>query len=1030
MTPELSQDLDQLLRSCRVRLTAGTGSGGGVFVAPGYVLTCAHVVDNARELEVRHARQVIRAHVEATSPAASETGEAYPYPDLAVVRLDREYEHDCVWLSAVRPRLGAVKVYSYSQVYTLEPEPWNRDARIVGETGRVEAPFFELAGTELSLGMSGGPVLDQTSGRVTALVKKARALDSDRGGLVTPVTGIYELGVAGELLWRAHDEFHARSSSWAQRRQGLAPVGILASDQEARLFGLLARWPPDTESPRRLVSSYLQAPLSANLHPVLRTLVDAIGAAPGNIRENLRDELHLIAGRLGQDDKLRKYLPRGQVDKNNPEPRRPKVDRVALVIAEDHDRPRRDRLSTALRATRAGHFEVDTNSFYEASAVQQAVSGFVAAAASTEVSLLYLCAALAQDDAGPVLVPAPDRRWRTKNQAWPLSSLGDILRRASKDARLVVLLDYQAEGETPGSADQLLRAALPNRKNLIIIALQQVSDRAGLDQVMRGYLTGRHAHAVYDQDVTLAAVVGWLADHESRLTLIGDGFDGTIELGAGPLDPDEEYVRDVLGVESFDEVTRDPRRLYRLSNPNDSVAVGRDVEKTLAFWKLLRRQQRAKQTLITQLLKQHDEWFKVLLESQERLLTEIANAEHLERMDDQPDRSENQARSVAAQLEGAARPWYLLGHDDLKVLADEHGDDVARRAARAGNVKVVTPLALPRVAPLPGLNAVHDWLTQRNWRHLLDLAAKTPGSGSIATGWLTDPTRPAEATDGGVLDGTAIRAVLDADRPIQRDDVRETLGLLAELAPGDLRVVFLYEIATLIRQLPAPERQPEHLLELGFADADARLIGFSIGKERENADVDRLAELARRPEVQPLLRTLDEFERRRTDPGAPGLDLVRALAGKRINRVHELLNRIQASDDDPWPLLAAAERVASDVPALEAVWAQHPPAPVQEIQTELHPAFVDVSWHASASAGPLTYEVFRGRRDPGTRFVDREAPANVPLWYLVRCVRHGVPSEGTSASKAVRLLPPVSELGVTTGDARVRQCAARAADVE
>jgi len=41
--------LDELLRSCTVRVMAAGGSGSGVFVAPGRVLTCAHVVEAAQE---------------------------------------------------------------------------------------------------------------------------------------------------------------------------------------------------------------------------------------------------------------------------------------------------------------------------------------------------------------------------------------------------------------------------------------------------------------------------------------------------------------------------------------------------------------------------------------------------------------------------------------------------------------------------------------------------------------------------------------------------------------------------------------------------------------------------------------------------------------------------------------------------------------------------------------------------------------------------------------------------------------------
>jgi len=43
--------LDDLLRSCTVRIKAGT-IGTGFFVAPGLILTCAHVVKKAKSEEL------------------------------------------------------------------------------------------------------------------------------------------------------------------------------------------------------------------------------------------------------------------------------------------------------------------------------------------------------------------------------------------------------------------------------------------------------------------------------------------------------------------------------------------------------------------------------------------------------------------------------------------------------------------------------------------------------------------------------------------------------------------------------------------------------------------------------------------------------------------------------------------------------------------------------------------------------------------------------------------------------------------
>lgn len=86
----------------RVRRPDG-GSGSGVLIAPGRVLTCAHVVGAAGEVTIEldpHARiagsyaeddrLVAGAVTHVSTPRGESATEFWPFPDLALIRMDRE----------------------------------------------------------------------------------------------------------------------------------------------------------------------------------------------------------------------------------------------------------------------------------------------------------------------------------------------------------------------------------------------------------------------------------------------------------------------------------------------------------------------------------------------------------------------------------------------------------------------------------------------------------------------------------------------------------------------------------------------------------------------------------------------------------------------------------------------------------------------------------------------------------------------------------------------------------------------------
>ena len=107
--------LDELLKQCTVRLAVpDTSLGTGFFVAPGLVLTCAHVVKTAREKSLQ-----VEAYLWDGTPigfasiqvfllqkivvASPVKPMEYLYPDIALLQVGHK-EHPCVYLDTqVRP---------------------------------------------------------------------------------------------------------------------------------------------------------------------------------------------------------------------------------------------------------------------------------------------------------------------------------------------------------------------------------------------------------------------------------------------------------------------------------------------------------------------------------------------------------------------------------------------------------------------------------------------------------------------------------------------------------------------------------------------------------------------------------------------------------------------------------------------------------------------------------------------------------------------------------------------------------------
>ncbi|WP_338146781.1 trypsin-like peptidase domain-containing protein [Streptomyces boncukensis] len=245
--------------------------GSGFFVAPGWVLTCAHVVGSGGSGAVWRGERAIGIR---TEDGVVLTGELafglpvprdpgappspWPLPDLALIRVPEATDPECLWLSD-RSALTPAEVGLYGWM----PGPSKDEPLFFSGTGDasggVAGPMM-LSGGQLTQGCSGGPVVDLWRGAVIGVSKgKGRGPGA---GLAVPVTALRRLCDAGprggavlhEVL-SAHDRhhlrrYHAPGDSWPRRQTRMElsaaePHGFTA-DRRTRLYALFARLDPPT----------------------------------------------------------------------------------------------------------------------------------------------------------------------------------------------------------------------------------------------------------------------------------------------------------------------------------------------------------------------------------------------------------------------------------------------------------------------------------------------------------------------------------------------------------------------------------------------------------------------------------------------------------------------------------------------------------------------------------------------------------------------------------------------------------------
>ena len=210
---------DTQLRRFVVRVQTADGEsplGTGVLVAPGWVLTCAHVVEGLNDVRLvpdrgagiddageppgnappAHVPAAVRARSTPRDPAQRTA--FWPFPDLAVLELDGWTSHVCAPLVTAEP------------VRTSQPHAWGFGRREDDVTSPGGAASFTYVGTDgdgyLALkagdaapGLSGAPLVCPQRRGVVALASVSRDPRDARGGWASPVSALAGGGLPGDL---------------------------------------------------------------------------------------------------------------------------------------------------------------------------------------------------------------------------------------------------------------------------------------------------------------------------------------------------------------------------------------------------------------------------------------------------------------------------------------------------------------------------------------------------------------------------------------------------------------------------------------------------------------------------------------------------------------------------------------------------------------------------------------------------------------------------------------------------------------
>jgi len=202
-------ELIDLMGKCIVKITVSKGNkvgstGTGFFVAPRLIMTCAHVVKEAKN----NKELSINIHIEGQNHTVSvNEGNFFEEADVCLLRTDISSDF-CVYLEESM-EVGD-DLYAYGYPVDLKGNSFG-DSLTLEYEGNDEQTLAKLKGGQVQPGFSGSPLLNLRTGNVCGVLKRTRDRNTDLGGRAIPVTEIFRL--ISELK-QAQRDFHKNDKTW------------------------------------------------------------------------------------------------------------------------------------------------------------------------------------------------------------------------------------------------------------------------------------------------------------------------------------------------------------------------------------------------------------------------------------------------------------------------------------------------------------------------------------------------------------------------------------------------------------------------------------------------------------------------------------------------------------------------------------------------------------------------------------------------------------------------------------------------
>lgn len=180
--------LINLFRTCIVKVSASKKQGTGFFVAPGFILTCAHVVGDVQTAQISWQGQPFSAQVQAAHAEIHPTL-GFSYPDLALLRVEQLENHPCVWLDESISLDDPLYSFGYP-----DKSPSGDSTTFLNEgwTGE-QSLLLRLKAGQGRPGQSGAPLLNRRTRMVCGILKRSLNPESNLGARAIPVKAIFQV---------------------------------------------------------------------------------------------------------------------------------------------------------------------------------------------------------------------------------------------------------------------------------------------------------------------------------------------------------------------------------------------------------------------------------------------------------------------------------------------------------------------------------------------------------------------------------------------------------------------------------------------------------------------------------------------------------------------------------------------------------------------------------------------------------------------------------------------------------------------